>query len=156
MSIKYKTVGYLSKCFCQCASWLLRRDFEDSCDKVTFRMPLSKKITITVMEVFLFQVLLPLVLNKNNKHAEYHVIFIPFKGQIYSKYGSHVSLLFGKWTLVIFSHVWVEPKFLLFAVTWQTSSTFNVCMKTLNELCIANVCKNVIAVPYFFIKTFHL
>ena len=34
---------------------------------------------------------LPLVLNKNNnnKHAEYHVIFIPFKGQIYSKQGSY-------------------------------------------------------------------
>ena len=44
------------------------------------RMPLSKKITITVTEVFLFQVLLPLVLKKKNKHAEYHVIFIPFKG----------------------------------------------------------------------------
>ena len=37
---------------------------------------------------------LPLVLNKdnNNKHVEYHDIFIPFKGQIYSKKG--VTFLF--------------------------------------------------------------
>ena len=43
---------------------------------------------------------LPLVLNKNtnNKHVEYHVIFIPFKGQIYSKQGSHASILLGTWT----------------------------------------------------------
>ena len=33
--------------------------------------------------------------NNNNEYAEYHVIFIPFKGQIHSKQGSHVSLLFG-------------------------------------------------------------
>ena len=46
---------------------------------------------------------LPLALNKNNnnKHAEYHDIFIPFKGQIYSKQGRHISLLFGKWTFSI-------------------------------------------------------
>ena len=31
-------------------------DFEHSCDQVTFRMPLSKKITITVTEVILLQV----------------------------------------------------------------------------------------------------
>ena len=43
---------------------------------------------------------LQLVLNKNNnkKHAEYHIIFIPFKGQIYSKQGSHVYFSFGTWT----------------------------------------------------------
>ena len=32
--------------------------------------------------------------NNNNKHAEYHVIFVPFKDQIHSKQGNHVSLLF--------------------------------------------------------------
>ena len=71
---------------------------------------------------------------KNNKHAEYHDIFIPFKGQIYLKQGSHVSFLFGTWTLVLFSHVWVKPRFLLLTLTWQTSLKFKVCMKTLNEL----------------------
>ena len=46
---------------------------------------------------------LQLALNKNNnnKHAEYHDIFIPFKGQIYSKQGSHISLLLGTWTFSI-------------------------------------------------------
>ena len=34
--------------------------------------------------------------NNDNKYAEYHAIFIPFKGQIYLKQGSHVSLLFGR------------------------------------------------------------
>ena len=29
---------------------------------------------------------------------EYHGIFIPFKVQIYSKQGNHISLLFGIWT----------------------------------------------------------
>ena len=41
------TVMYLSKC---------RRDFEHSCDQVTFSMPLSKKITITVTDVVRIQV----------------------------------------------------------------------------------------------------
>ena len=35
---------------------LLRRYFEHSCDHVTFRMPFSKKTTITVTEVVLIQV----------------------------------------------------------------------------------------------------
>ena len=39
--------------------------------------------------------------NNNNEHTEYHVIFITFKDQIYSKQGSHVSFLFGTWTFGI-------------------------------------------------------
>ena len=59
--------------------------FEHSCDQVTFRMPLSKKITITVTEVVRIQVCFLIIgsENNNNKHAECYVIFIPFKGQIY-------------------------------------------------------------------------
>ena len=62
-----------------------RLDFEHSCDQVTFRMPLSKKITITVTEVVRIQVCFLTIgsKNNNNKHAECHVIFILFKGQIY-------------------------------------------------------------------------
>ena len=98
MSGKYSTLGYLSKCCFQCASYLLERNFEHSCDQVTFKMPLSKKMlwqwrkSVSSKRPFL-----PLVLNKNNnnKHAEYHGIFILFKVQIYWKQGSHISLLFG-------------------------------------------------------------
>ena len=35
---------------------LLRRDFEDSFNQVTFRMPLYKKVIITVTDVVLMQV----------------------------------------------------------------------------------------------------
>ena len=61
-------------------------------------MLLSKKQnTITVTEVVRIQVSFLTVgsKNNNNKLAEYLVIFIPFKCQIYSKQGSHASLLFG-------------------------------------------------------------
>ena len=60
-------------------------------------MLLSKKITKTVTKVVRIQVCFFSIgsKNNNNKHVEYHVIFIPFKGQIYSKQGSQVSLLFG-------------------------------------------------------------
>ena len=59
--------------------------FEHSCDHVTFRMPLSKKSyhnsdgSHSRPSVLFYR----FVLNKinNNKHAEHHVIFIPFKGQ---------------------------------------------------------------------------
>ena len=34
-------------------------------------------------------------------------------------------------------HVWMKPAFLLLTLTWQTLSTLNVCMKTLNELCFS-------------------
>ena len=101
-------------------------------------MPLLKKTTITVTEVVLIQVclFLPLVVNKNNnnEHVEYHVIFIPFKGQIYSKQGSHVSLLFETWTLALFSHVLVKPKFLLLTLTRQSFDVRRL-HKILHELC---------------------
>ena len=62
-------------------------------------MPLPKRFTTTVTEVVRIQVSFLTVgsENNNNKHTEEHVIFIPFKDQIYSKQGSHVSLLFGTW-----------------------------------------------------------
>ena len=58
-----------------------------------------QKVTTTVTEVVRIQVSFFTVgsKNDNNKHTEYHVIFIPFKDQIYSKQGSHFSLLFGAW-----------------------------------------------------------
>ena len=39
---------------------IVEKEFEHSCDPVTFRMPLLKKITITVTEVVLIQVSLAL------------------------------------------------------------------------------------------------
>ena len=63
-------------------------------------MPLSKKMPWQWRKSFSSKrPFLPLVLNKNNtnKHAEYHGIFILFKGQIYSKQGSHISFLFRTW-----------------------------------------------------------
>ena len=98
MSGKYSTVEYLLKCCFQCVSYLLERNFEHSCDQVTFKMPLSKKMPWHWRKSFSSKrPFLPLVLNKNNnnKHAEYHGIFILFKVQIYWKQGSHISLLFG-------------------------------------------------------------
>ena len=94
---------YLSICFFQCASYLLGRNFEHSSrssniDQVTFKMPLSQKMPWQWRKSFSpKRPFLPLVLikNNNNKHAEYHGIFILFKGQIYWKQGSHISLLFG-------------------------------------------------------------
>ena len=77
-------------------------------------MPLSKKMPWQWRKSFSSKrPFLPLVLNKNNnnKHAEYHGIFILFKGQIYSKQGSHISLLFGTWTCFrIISHSWIVAK----------------------------------------------
>ena len=122
MSGKYSTVGYLSKCCFQCVSYLLKRNFEHSCDQVTFKMPLLKKMPWQWRKSFSSKHLfLPLVLNKNNnnKHAEYHGIFILFKDQIYSKQGSHISLLLGTWTCFrIISHVWIKPTLLLSILTW--------------------------------------
>ena len=77
------------------------RNFEHSCDQVTFKLPLFKKTPWQWRKSFSSKRLfLPLVLSKNNnnEHAEYHGIFILFKGQIYSKQGSHIFLLFGTWT----------------------------------------------------------
>ena len=53
-----------------------------------------------------------MILNKNNKNeqAEYHDIFIPFKDNIFSKQGSHISLLFGTWILVLLPHAGAEPE----------------------------------------------
>ena len=95
MSIKYSTVGYLSNYCFQCC-FLLRRNFEHSCDQVIFRMPFSKK---KLIEQNLFSSkcrFLPLVQNENNnnEHGEYHGIFLLFRVQIYSKQGSHIPLLF--------------------------------------------------------------
>ena len=76
-------------------------------------MLLSNKITITVTEVVLIQVpFLLLILNKNDndEHVESHDIFIPFKDRIYSKQGSHISYLFGTWTLVLFPHAGAQPE----------------------------------------------
>ena len=64
-------------------------------------------------------------------------IFIPFKRHIYLKQGSQFLFCLGHGLLVLFFNVWVKLKFLLLTLTWQTSSTFNVCIKTLNELCIS-------------------
>ena len=49
-------------------------------------------------------------LESNDEHAESHDIFIPFKDKIYSKQGSHISLLFGTWTLVLFPHAGAQPE----------------------------------------------
>ena len=71
-------------------------ELSHSCDEVTFRMPLSKKITIIVTESFSSKCpFLPLVLNKNNinEHTEYHGILISFKGTIYSEQGSDISFV---------------------------------------------------------------
>ena len=37
-------LGCLSKCCCQYTSQLFRKNFEYSCDQVTFRMAVSKKL----------------------------------------------------------------------------------------------------------------
>ena len=69
------------------------------------------KITITV--VVLTQVHFPAVGSKqknNDEHTESHDIFILFKDKIYSKQGSHISLLFGTWTLVLFPHAGAQPE----------------------------------------------
>ena len=92
-------------------------------------------------EVVLIQVSflqLALKKNNNNKHAEYHDSFIPFKGQIYSKQGSHISLLFCTWTFSIILSCLGEAKFLLLTLTWQTSLTFNFCTNTF-LLCLPRI-----------------
>ena len=74
-------------------------------------MPLSKKNSITVAEVALIKVsFLKIGSKQNNKneHGEYHDILNSFKDKIYSKQGSHISLLFGTWTLVLFPHAGVQ------------------------------------------------
>ena len=78
-------------------------------------------------EVVLIQVpFITVFLNKNNsnEYAGYYDIFIPFKGHIYSKQGSHISLLFGTWILVSFAYVWVKLILLPLTLTWQTFFLF--------------------------------
>ena len=69
--------------------------------------------------------------NNNNKHAEYNGILILFKGQIYSKQGSHVSLLIGR------------------------CSNFSKTLVNIIFPCLGEAIP-IIAIPHFFIKTFHL
>ena len=92
-------VKSLSKCCCQCISYLFRRNFEHSCDQVT------------VAEVALIQVPFPNVDYKQknkNEHTQYHGIFIPFKNQFYSKHESSTFLFFGSRSLVLYLHVSVK------------------------------------------------
>ena len=70
-------------------------------------MTILKTIARTVTEVVLIQVPFLTVgskQNDNNEQGEYNGIFIPFKGKIYSKRASIISLLFETWTLVLFLH----------------------------------------------------
>ena len=64
-------------------------------------MLLSNKISITVTEVVLIQVSF-LAFGSKQK--------IPFKDKIYLKQGSHISLLFGAWTLVLFPYAGAQPE----------------------------------------------
>ena len=63
------------KCRCQCASYMLIKNFEHSWYQVTFLIALSKNFVL--IQVFF----LPWVLNKKNniENKKYHVTFIPFK-----------------------------------------------------------------------------
>ena len=75
-------------------------------------MTILKKIAWIVTEVVLIQVSFLNVgskQNDNNEQGEYNGIFIPFKGKIYSKWGSQISLLFETWTLVLFLHADAQP-----------------------------------------------
>ena len=56
------------------------------------------------------------------------MIFIPLKGQIYSKQGSHVSLLFGTWTFSIIFMCLDEAK-----VSAVNSSMTNIEVQHLHE-----------------------
>ena len=139
MKVLAHSLIYVRNIYGQCASPYLRRNLEHSCDQVTFRMSLSKKIT--VLEVTLIQVSFPNVDSKQknkNKHMEYHGIFMPLKSQIYSKHRSPTSLLLRSRSLVSYLHVPVKTKNFLVTLTWQTQLTFNVSMKTVNELSVSN------------------
>ena len=59
---------------------------------------------------------------------------MPFKSQVYSKYGSLTFFFFGSWSLVEYLIVSVKAKFFLITLTLQTYLTFNVSMKMINEL----------------------
>ena len=118
MSVKYRAVGYLSKCCCQCALIVEQGLFEHSCNQVTFRMPLSKKITITVTEVILLKCLFyRFVLNKinKNKHTEYRkTMSSPYHSKVRDLLKTRQSCFSFVWAMdVLFSHIWVKPKFQL-------------------------------------------
>ena len=73
-----------------------------------------------------------MVLNKsnNNKLAEYHGIFIPFQGQIYSKQGSHISLLFGTWMKPKNFYCWHWPDKLCWRSTFSSKYQINYVFPT--------------------------
>ena len=75
---------------------------------------------------------LPLVLNKsnNNRLAEYHGIFIPFQGQVYSKQGSHISLLFGTWMKPKNFYCWHWPDKLCWRSTFSSKYQMNYVFPT--------------------------
>ena len=109
LSVKSSTVGCLSQYCCHCASKFLRRNFEHSCDQVTFRMALRSNYYNSA-EVVLIQVSFLTVSSKQknkNEHTEYHDIFISFKSHVYSKDGSPIC----SQNLVLYLCVWVKVKF---------------------------------------------
>ena len=110
--------------------------FKHSCDQVIFRMPLPKKINITLAEVILI-----FFLNKinNNKHAEYHVIFIHSKIRDLLK--TRQSCFSFVWdmdvSVIIFPYLG-EAKVSTVNSYMTSFVQVNVWMKTFNELCIFN------------------
>ena len=77
MSVKSTTVGSLSKCCCQCASQLLRRNF----NRIAFLKKLSWQSQKSLSSNYPF---LTLLLNKKIKMNTQNIIAsIPFKSQVY-------------------------------------------------------------------------
>ena len=77
----------------------------------TFRMPISKKITITVTEVILIQLFSFTVVSKEKiktKTRNTIGFCISFKSRLYSKQGSPIFLFFDSWSLVLYLHVPVK------------------------------------------------
>ena len=80
-------------------------------------------------------------------HTEYHNIFKPLK----------IICI----PLALYLNVWIKARFFLVTLTWQTQFTFNMCMKTVNDLCVFLtgfiLClKNILPIPYSFIKIIYL
>ena len=104
-------------------------------------MPLSKKIakssdgSHSLPSVLFYR----FVLNKlnNNKHTEYHVIFIPFKGQTSAQNKAAMFLFNVGHGRIIFPYLG-GAKVSTVNSDLTNFVDVNVFMKTINELCISN------------------
>ena len=121
------------KCCCQCSS---RTNFGHSCDQITFRRAVSKKLPEQQRKLLSSKYsFAPLVLDKKNKNqnTKYYGTFTPFKRQLSSKKRDPFSSCLVQ-EVQYYIFIFRQSQSFFNNCNQQSKSTFNVWMKTVNEL----------------------